>query len=317
MSEEQISVIQPLAGSGFVETPFIKSIVKRSLHYLKAGFPIHFRGISGTGKTTLALRVAEILGRPVILIHGDETLTTTDLIGAETGYHMKRLHDNFIASVLKVEEDASKRWVDNRLTVAVKNGYTLLYDEFTRSRPEANNVLLSVLQEGILDIPMNREEGDESYLKVPTNFHAIFTSNPEEYAGVHRSQDALRDRMVTLDLESFDQETEIAITRNKSGLNLEQATKIAKVVRHLRKSGQYEFAPTVRGCVMIAKAVREYNHGIKISSKDPLFTQICIDILASETSRIGSKTTSEKVKKIVKEAIKHFCHNGASNKGRS
>lgn len=307
MSDEQITVIQPQAGKDFVETPFVKSIMSRSLHYLKAGFPIHFRGISGTGKTTLALRVAELLGRPVVLIHGDETLTTANLIGSETGYHLKKLHDNFIASVLKVEEDASKRWVDNRLTVAVKNGYTLIYDEFTRSRPEANNILLSVLQEGILDMSLNQEEGSEGYLNVPSNFHAIFTSNPEEYAGVHRAQDALRDRMVTLDLGSFDQETEVMITKNKSGLEWADAAKIVKVVRHLRESGGYEFAPTIRGCVMIAKAVKEYNHSVKISSKNPLFTQICVDILASETSRIGSKTTSEKVKKIVGESIKHFC----------
>jgi len=37
-------------------------------------------------------------------------------------------------------------WVDNRLTTACANGNTLIYDEFNRSRPEANNALLSVLE---------------------------------------------------------------------------------------------------------------------------------------------------------------------------
>lgn len=310
MNETEMTILRPQAGPDFVETSFVKSVVGRALHYLKAGFPVHFRGISGTGKTTIALRVAELLERPVVMLHGDEQLTTTDLVGAETGYHMKKVRDNFISSVLKVEEESSKRWVDNRLTVAVGQGYTLIYDEFTRSRPEANNILLSVFQEGILDLPANRTEEGAGYLKVHPQFRAIFTSNPEEYAGVHRSQDALRDRMVTLDLQSLDEETESLITAKKSGLKFGDAAKIVKVVRDLRASGQYEFAPTIRGCIMIAKTIKEYGRGICVSADEPVFNSVCLDVLTSETSRIGSKTTSAKVKEIVRQAISKHCRNG-------
>jgi len=316
MEENGVTILELRAGPDFVATPFVTGIVGRALHYLHAGFPVHLRGISGTGKTTLALRLAELLERPAVMLHGDEQLTTTDLVGGETGYHMKRVRDNFIASVLKIEEDSSKRWVDNRLTVAVKSGYTLIYDEFTRSRPEANNVLLSVLQEGILDLPSNRAEQELSYMKIQPGFRAIFTSNPEEYAGVHRSQDALRDRMVTLDLEPPDEETETLITVRKSGLRREEAAKIVKVVRYLRASGQYEFAPTVRGCIMIAKTVKEYGQGVHVKGTDPTFTSICLDVLTSETSRIGSKTTSAKVREIVKKAILKYCLNGSNNRKR-
>ena len=47
----------------FVETPRIRDLTERALDYLAAGFPIHFRGAAGTGKTTLALNVAAQLGR--------------------------------------------------------------------------------------------------------------------------------------------------------------------------------------------------------------------------------------------------------------
>lgn len=310
---EAVTIVTPKAGSTFIETPFISRIIERAVHYIKAGFPVHFRGIAGTGKTTLALRIAELLKRPVIMIHGDEELSTTNLIGGETGYHMKHVRDNFISSVLKIEEESSKRWVDNRLTQAVENGYTLIYDEFTRSRPEANNVLLSVLQEGILNFPNARGEG-EQISKVHPDFHAIFTSNPEEYAGVHRSQDALRDRMVTLDLEFFDRETEVRIAQKKSGLSAQDAEKIVDIVRALRESGKYEFAPTIRGCLMVAKSVHAYNGKVKVTDTDPLFRLICLDILTSETSRIGSKTTASKVKEVVEKAIHQFCGNGCSLK---
>ena len=306
---QPITILKPKAGGDFIETPFVKAILDRAFHYLKAGFPIHLRGIAGTGKTTLAFRLAELSKRPVVLIHGDEELSTTNLIGGETGYHMKHVRDNFISSVLKIEEETSKRWVDNRLTYACEQGYTLIYDEFTRSRPEANNVLLSVLQEGILNFPTMREGGEE-IIRVHPEFRAIFTSNPEEYAGVHRAQDALRDRFITLDLESFDRETEAKITQKKSGLSTDNAQRIVDIVRAVRESGTYEFSPTIRGCIMIAKAVQSYGKGVQVKRSDPLFRQICFDVLTSETTRIGSKTTASKVREVVEKAIGKYCGNG-------
>ncbi|MCL5075492.1 MAG: gas vesicle protein GvpN, partial [Chloroflexi bacterium] len=248
------TLLVPRPLPNFVETSFVAGIVNRALAYIAAGFPIHFRGASGTGKTTLALHVASKIGRPVVMIHGDEEFSTSDLVGGEYGYRMRKVIDNFIHSVLKTEEDMSRRWVDNRLTVACKYGFTLIYDEFTRSRPEANNALLSVLQERMLDMPAARE--GEGYLRVHPDFTAIFTSNPEEYAGVYRSQDALRDRMVTLDLDHFDEETEVAITEAKSGLARSEAERIVRIVRGLREAGVCEFAPTIRGCIMVAKALK-------------------------------------------------------------
>ena len=99
------------------------------------------------------------------MIHGDEEFSSSDLIGGEYGYRVRKVVDNFIHSVLKTEEDMQRRWVDNRLTVACKYGFTLIYDEFTRSRPEANNTLLSVLQEKMLDLPAARQ-GDALALRL-------------------------------------------------------------------------------------------------------------------------------------------------------
>jgi len=300
MIDEMTTVLEPSPLSDFVETKYIKDITKRSLDYIKAGFPVHFRGVSGSGKTTLAMHIASKIKRPVVMIHGDEEFTTSDLVGGEYGYRIKKVVDRFISRVLKTEEDMIKRWVDNRLTVACKYGFTLIYDEFTRSRPEANNILLSILQEKMMDLPVGR--GGEPYLRVDPDFTAIFTSNPEEYAGVHRSQDALRDRMITMDLDHFDYETEVAITQAKSKLSKQHTEIIVNIVRGLRESGKCEFAPTVRGCIMIAKTLKV--QGITpVKSANGVFTQMCQDILASETSRVGSKTNQDRVKGIVKELV--------------
>ncbi len=303
MIDEMTTTLQPAPLTDFVETKYIKDVTNRALSYIKAGFPIHFRGTSGTGKTTLAMHVASKIGRPVVMIHGDEEFTTSDLVGGEYGYRIRKVVDRFVSRVLKVEEDGVKCWVDNRLTVACKYGFTLIYDEFTRSRPEANNILLSVLQEKMMDLPVGRG-GEELYLSVHPAFSAIFTSNPEEYAGVHKSQDALRDRMITMDLDYLDYETEVAIIQAKSNLSKPLTEKIVKIVRDLRESEKCEFAPTIRGGIMIGKTLNI--QGITPSNSNGAFLQICQDILASETSRIGSKANQNRVKEMIKYLVEKY-----------
>ena len=265
----------------FVETPFVRSIMNRALAYIGEGFPIHFRGPTGCGKTTLAIHLAEQLGRPMIMVSGDEEYLTSDLVGGEHGYERRRTIDNFIHSVVKTEDRVDYRWVDSRLTIACQKGYTLVYDEFNRSRPEANNIFLPVLEERILVLPTTRS--GKGHLRVHPNFAAIFTSNPKEYAGVHASQDALLDRMVTLDLDHFDRDTEVAITQSRTGLPQAQVEAIVDLVRGLREAMGGQCDPTVRACIMIGKvmAARSRNGG------GPSFEQVCTDVLAKEINPGG------------------------------
>jgi gas vesicle protein GvpN len=287
-----------------VETPTIKDMTERALAYLAAGFPIHFRGPAGTGKTTLALHVAAQLGRPVMLIAGDEEFATSDLIGGQYGYRYRKVIDRFIHSVLKYEEDAVQRWVDHRLTTACREGFTLVYDEFTRSRPEANTVLLGVLEEQLLVLPtMSR---DDAYIKVHPQFRAIFTSNPQEYAGVHEAQDALSDRLVTIDLDFYDRDTEITITAASSGLPPEEAAKIVDLVRDFRASGEYDQTPTLRSSIMISKV--SAMDGLRPSAQDPRFVRICLDMLESKTAFTSqARERRPQQRKMLLGLIEHHC----------
>ena len=57
-----VSVITSDLRPDFVETPYVAQVSERAVGYVRAGFPVHFRGPSGVGKTTMALHVAHQLG---------------------------------------------------------------------------------------------------------------------------------------------------------------------------------------------------------------------------------------------------------------
>jgi nitric oxide reductase NorQ protein len=267
--------------NAFVTSPAVQEITERALAYLKAGYAVHFSGPAGTGKTTLAFHVAAQLAQPAILLHGDHEFGSSDLIGRESGYRKSRIVDNYIASVMKLEEEGRALWIDNRITTACRLGHTIIYDEFNRSKPEANNPFLSILSEGVLNIPGLHGRG-EGYVNVHPQFRAIFTSNPVEYAGVHRTQNALLDRMITLPLDHYDRDTEIAITAGKSGLDLDRATRVVDVVRLCRAEGRDRHYPTLRASIAIARVLAA--RGGEARLRNPVFHWACRDILSQASS---------------------------------
>ncbi|MBF2077740.1 MAG: gas vesicle protein GvpN [Synechococcales cyanobacterium T60_A2020_003] len=264
---------------GFVSTPAIERIIARALRYLQSGFPVHLRGAAGTGKTTLALHLADLLSRPIMLLFGDDEFKSTDLIGNQSGYTRKKVVDNFIHSVVKMEDELRHNWVDSRLTLACREGFTLVYDEFNRSRPEVNNVLLSALEEKLLVLPPSSNRNE--YIRVNPHFRAIFTSNPEEYCGVHATQDALLDRLITINIPEPDELTQQEIIAQKVGIDRQSAVTIVQLVRRFRVKANLENSSGLRSCLMISKICHE--HGIIAGTENAEFRDLCQDILLSRS----------------------------------
>jgi gas vesicle protein GvpN len=260
-----------------------KDILKRSLQYLKAGYSVHFTGPSGAGKTSIALALAKKIKRPVMLMHGNHELNNKDLIGDFTGYTSKKVVDQYVRSVYKKDESVSEMWKDGRLLEAVKNGYTLIYDEFTRSRPTTNNIFLSILEEGVL--PLYGSKLTEPFVRVHPDFAVIFTSNPAEYAGVYDTQDALLDRLITMFIDYKDVERETRIVAEKTDVEENEARAITTLVTNLRDacSNNKNNGPSLRASIMIAKLAAEQD--IPIDGEDPDFQSLCLDILCHPISR--------------------------------
>lgn len=292
---------------GFFSTGEVAELTERALTYLAVGSAVHFAGPAGTGKTTLAFHVAAQLGRPVVLIHGDDEFGSSDLVGRDSGFQRSKVVDNYIHSVVRMEEKVNSVWMDNRLTTACQLGYTLIYDEFTRSRAEANNPLLSVLEERILNVPGMRRNG-EGYLSVHPEFRAIFTSNPEEYAGVHRGQDALLDRMVTMQISQFDRDTEIAIVAAKTNLPLSETRSVVDLVRTLRLASESGNQPSIRAAFAIARVLAL--RGAQARLEDPTFRWVCRDVLGSSIARV-TRDGNPLPAQVVDEILGRFYHEAA------
>lgn len=277
----------------YVETEEVKKVKEKVKLWLNAGYPVHIIGPTGCGKSTLARRVAEELGKPTVWVNGDETMTTADLVGGYSKVETESLRDRFIHTVLKARDVMRAGWVDNPLTIACKYGTIFVYNDFSRAKPDANNILLSVFQEGILELPTRF--GEERYINVNPEFRAILTSNSVDYAGVHRPQDALLDRMVGVYMDFYDFDTEVAIVREHSGVSEDEARQIVGTIRKLREKLPEAEKPGTRACIMIAQ-------GLKVSGGrcEDLLEEFCVDILAT---KVRGSVDLVKKQQLVKEAV--------------
>lgn len=272
MSKQQDSI---------VITSLIQDILERAKIYLKAGLAVHLTGPAGVGKTTLALKITRDLTESYYLIQGDETFTRNDLVGGLFGYYQKVVEDNFISSVSKVERRLTPIWVDNPVALACQEGGILVYDEFTRARPETNNVLLGILSEKVLLI--TDRSGKLTLVDVHPNFRLILTSNPQEYVGIHKTQDALLDRLVTIQLNNLDEETEILITAKHNDLSRIQAQKIVRFTREIHESEKLTHS-TTRMSIMIGKIYR--SEFLNRPDKS-LFIKCCQDIAGLDSTNFN------------------------------
>lgn len=282
-----------------------KHLLSRSLRYLRAGYPIHFTGPSGTGKTSLALALAKKRKRPVMLIHGNHELNNRDLIGDFTGYTSKKTVDNYVRSVYKKDESVTEAWRDGRLLEAVKNGYTLVYDEFTRSQPTTNNIFLSILEEGV--IPLYGSKLTEPFIRVHPQFSVIFTSNPVEYAGVYKTQDALLDRLITIPLDYKAIDLEAAILTRKIGIDQEEAKAITTLVANLRRQcvKGNSSGPSLRSSLMIARLASEED--IPIDGHDKDFQILCTDLLTHTVGQcMEAEHPMDKARNLIIESSKNM-----------
>lgn len=258
----------------FVETEAVTQVKDRIRRWLTVDRPVHLIGPTGCGKTAMAMHLAHERERPVVWINGDADLTTSDLVGEYAEKERITEHDKYIHNVVKSKNIVRDRWVDNPLTLAVREGATLVYNEFSRTKPVANNVLLSVFEEGVLELPGQR--GESRYVDVHPEFRAILTSNSVEYAGVHAPQDALLDRLVGIYMDFYDHDTEVEIIRSRvDNTDLDRIEFVVRLMAELRERLDIEVG--TRAAIMAVEGLDPVDNADRST-----IASICVDVLASK-----------------------------------
>ena len=302
------TTVEEAIGGVFIETDEIEALQDRVQRWLDVPRPVHIVGPTGCGKTALALSIAARRDRPVVWINGNELLDTTSLVGEHAGKAQYKERDNFVSGVTKKKSIIRDRWVDNPLSVAVQTGATLVYNEFSRTKPAAHNVLLSVFEEGVLERPGQR--GNDRTVEVDPEFRAILTSNSTEYAGVHRPQDALLDRLVGVHLGYYERETEIEIVAARvETLRGDRIEQVVDLVRELRD--RLDIHVGTRAAVMVAEGLTVFeDHGEKADDgaedenedggNDDVLVDVCADVLGSKAE---SKDEIDSIREEIRDIV--------------
>ncbi|WP_114575687.1 gas vesicle protein GvpN [Saliphagus sp. LR7] len=263
----------------FVRTDEIEALSDRITGWMAADQPVHLIGPTGAGKTALALAAAADRGRPVVWINGDEAVDTAALVGAHAGGERYEEDDQYVSGVRKHTEIVRERWVDNPLSVAAREGATLVYNEFSRSPPAAHNVLLSAFEEGILERPGKR--GSERTIDVHPEFRAVLTSNTIEYAGVHRPQDALLDRTVGVHVGFYDEETEREIVAAHTDLDEERIERVVEATRAVREELDGDVVVGTRAAITAARGLVVFDSD---DADDATLADVLADVLAPKVA---------------------------------
>lgn len=268
-SQDNASGVEPASpwqrfsqAARFFENDQIRAFVDRVSSYAASGVPVHLTGAAGMGKTAIALRIADGLGRPVSFMSGNDWLTAADFIGREVGQTENTLVDKYVQSVRRTETKTRLDWEDSILAVSMRNGYTLVYDEFTRASPQANSVLLPVIEDGVL--VCTDRASRQAYVHAHPDFRILLTSNSDEYVGVNGAPDALLDRLVSLPLPEMTPETLTGIASRRSGLDPRTSGRIVALVLKYRRCVDAARASTLRSVILISRiaAGRVMNGGL-------------------------------------------------------
>jgi len=137
--------------------------------------------------------------------------------------------------------------------------------------------------------------GEERYIKVHPDFNVIFTSNSIEYAGVHRPQDALLDRMVDIYMDYYDFNTEVKIVQAHTGMSPREAKKVVKVVRIIREKMPDPHKPGTRAEIMVCQGLKVMDGYCKGDLE-----QIYMDVLGT---KIGSPKELLKKSDLIRETL--------------
>ncbi|XP_058077090.1 midasin isoform X2 [Magnolia sinica] len=155
-----------------VESPFfLTSAMKKSFEMVLLAvsqkWPILLHGPTGSGKTALINKLAQVSGNQVLFLHMDELTDSKTLIGSYTC----------------TERPGEFRWQPGSLTQALMNGFWVVFEDIDKAPSEVQSILLPLL-EGASSYVTSRGEA----ISVPEGFRLFATVSTSKHDFCHTAE---------------------------------------------------------------------------------------------------------------------------------
>ncbi len=220
------------------------SELKKILIARSIGKNILIEGEVGVGKTTLAEAISKYYDTNFFRVDCSEETLTHNLIG-----HW----DPPLVIAKGYVEDS---YVYGPLTSAMVNGGCLFINEINRMPESTQNVLLTALDEKILDIPKLKK------IKAKDSFFVIATLNPSAHVGVTVLGEAIMDRFIWIKLDYQKKEEELEIIKKEVNFNGSIDENIIytsqKIVEATRNIVSIRRGSSIRGGIDLAALLSQY-----------------------------------------------------------
>jgi len=207
--------------------------------------PTLFTGPSGVGKTTIAAKVAEVMGLNFSTIN---MAAAIDPVSYLLGVH--RIKDG--SSYFQMAPFSRKSSEENNL---------ILLDEINRCPPQGSNILFPALDfQRTINLDMM---DDESLRSIPLGRNTTYMATANighKFTGTHNIDGALDDRFIRIEMDFPTEEEEITMLKKRHKLSAYVAKEVVGLVRQVRNTclaQETDFVPSVRAIDQVGYLVSD------------------------------------------------------------
>lgn len=199
---------------------------------------ILLEGPPGTSKSTIVRSIARSMNVPFHFIEGSIDLTPSKLLGFFNPG--KVLKDSYHREYFEM----------GPLTLAMEEGGVLYLEEFNRMSSESANLLITPMEEGVINIPRFGQ------VSAKDGFTIICSQNPYDDVGTLQVSRAFLDRVVRVRMEYQSEDEEIEIVKLRACNDDERLVKTAtRITRLTRETPEIKLGASVRAAIDIVTIV--------------------------------------------------------------